>query len=426
MGGRDVATGTIWERPYRPAWMRLLNATGRALRRVGRKWPKLELGEFLATAERRTRLSDWGDDRFREGLTVLVGAFDHRDNAHTLGRIAFRLFCLRLLTNRLLIEDELKRHPEILDVPIRRPLIVTGLPRSGTTFLHHLLAQYPAGRPLLLWETLEPVPSPRPQTYRTDPRIQRTRRVVRALTTLAPGITAAHDFGAENPEECNNLFGHEFEAGFLGFMFDAPDYVAWLRGRDQVATYRSVRRQLQILSRYVPGDPWVLKAPSHIFHLDALLSVFPDASVVMMHRDPLQVLPSSCSLGAALRSVYSDDVDPRRLGTEITEALALGVERALTFRASADPARFFDVSYPALVANPAGTVEAICGHFGYMYDNVFENRVRGWLTDHPQHKHGVHRYSLDQFGLDPGSLDRQFAAYRRWREENLQDVPLRR
>jgi hypothetical protein len=208
-------------------------------------------------------------------------------------------------------------------------------------------------------------------------------------------------------------------------MFDVPDYVAWLRGRDQAATYRSVRRQLQILSRYVPGDPWVLKAPSHIFHLDALLAVFPDASVVMMHRDPIQVLPSLCSLAAALRNVYFDVVDPRRLGNELTEAMALGVERALTIRASADPARFFDVSYPALVANPAGTVEAIFSYFNYQYDNLLENRIREWLADHPQHKHGVHRYSLDQFGLDSGALDRRFAAYRRWREENLRDVPLR-
>jgi hypothetical protein len=425
MAGQDLGTGPIWERPYRPAWMRLLNASGRALRRVGRRWPPLEPGEFLAAAEGKTRLSDWGDDRFREGLKALVEAFDRQDAAHALGRIAFRLFCLRLLTNRLRIVDELKRHPETLDVPIRRPLIVTGLPRSGTTFLHHLLAQYPSGRPLLLWETFEPVPSPRPETYRTDPRIKRTRKVVRALTTLAPRITAAHDFDAENPEECNNLFAHEFEAGFLGFMFDAPEYIAWLRGRDQTATYRSVRRQLQILSRYVPGDPWVLKAPSHIFHLDALLAVFPDASVVMLHRDPLQVLPSLCSLAAALRSIYSDDVDPCRLGKELTEALALGLDRALTVRASADPARFFDVSYPALVANPAGTVEAICEYFNYKYDNIFDNRVHGWLAGHPQHKNGVHRYSLDQFGLEPESLEHRFAAYRRWREENLQDVPLR-
>jgi hypothetical protein len=421
-GRGRIATGEpIWDRLDRPLWMRLVNGAGRALRRVGLRRPRLDPEEFLAIAERRTGLSDWGDDRFREGLKALVEAFERQDTAHTFGRIVFRGFCIQLLVNRLRIEDELKRHPEILEVPIRRPVFVTGLPRSGTTLLHRLLAQNPAARPLLFWEASEPAPPPRPETYRTDPRIERVRKAVNRLYRVSPRIAAAHEFDAEMPEECNNLFAHGFEAGIFGFLLDVPGYVEWLRGRDLVGPYRYVRRQLQLLSRHIPGDPWVLKAPAHLFGLDALLTVFPDASIIVTHRDPLQVIPSLCSLASSFRGVFCERVDLRRLGAEFTEAMAVGVERALALRATADPARFLDVSYPALLADPAGTVETVCRHFGDAYDAAFEARVRGWLADNPQHKHGVHRYSLEQFGLDPGSVNARFATYRRWMEDNLPD-----
>src|SRR5512135_1335123 len=403
--------------------MRLVNGAGRALRRVGLRRPGLDPEQFLAIAERRTGLSDWGDDRFREGLKVLVEAFERQDTAHTFGRIAFRAFCIRLLVNRLRIEDELRRHPEILEVPIRRPVFVTGLPRSGTTLLHRLLAQNPAGRPLLFWEASAPAPPPRPETYRTDPRIERTRKAVERLDRMASRIAAAHEFDAASPEECNNLFAHGFEAGIFGFLLDVPSYVEWLRGRDLVGPYRYVRRQLQLLSRHIPGDPWVLKAPAHLLGLGALLTAFPDARIVVTHRDPLQVIPSLCSLSAAFRGVFCERVDLRRLGAEYTEAMAVGVERALAYRATADPTRFLDVSYLALLADPAGTVETVCRHFGDAYDAAFEARVRGWLAVNPQHKHGVHRYSLEQFGLDPGSVNARYATYRRWMEENLPGSP---
>jgi hypothetical protein len=408
----------IWERPRRPAWMRLLNGVGGALRWCGSPWPALRVEGMLAEAERRARLSDWGDQGFREGLETLVGSFEEQGQAHTFGRLFFREYCVRLLINRLRIQDDLTRHPEILGVPIRRPLIITGFPRSGTTLLHRLLSEAPFARPLLFWESLEPSPPPRAETRRTDPRIARARASVRTLNALAPRIAAAHLFEAEAPEECNNLFAHGFRASYLAFLFDVPRYFEWLGEQEWVEPYRYLRRQLQLLSWRCPGDHWVLKAPGHIFVLDVVRTVFPDASIVQTHRDPLQVIPSLCSLASAFRGITAGRVDLRRLGAEVTEAMAVGIDRALGFRAAAGPARVFDVHYPALLADPIGTARAICRHFDYPFDAAAEERLRRWLAANPQHKHGVHRYSLEQFGLDPAAVSARFAKYSEWLAAN--------
>jgi hypothetical protein len=381
--------------------------------------PRIDPDGMMAAARRRAGLSDFGDDGFRAGLEVLVDCFERQDSAHTFGRLFFREYCTGLLVNRLKIQDDYKRHPEILDVPVERPLIVTGLPRSGTTLLHRLLAEDPAGRPLLFWESLEPSPPPRPETYRTDPRIARARWNVALIDRLAPRIRSAHLFAAEEPEEDNNLFAHEFGAGMIGFMFDVPGFTRWLNDQDHVPGYRSVRRQLQLLALHVRGDHWVLKAPAYMFSLGALLEVFPDANVVQTHRDPRKVIPSVCSLAAGFRSLTADPIDLRRLGAEFVEAMPVGPERAARARESADPARFLDVRYESLVADPVGTVREVCQHFGYDFTPEFEARARRYLAANPQHKHGVHRYSLDDFGLDPATVDRHFAGYNAWVAEHL-------
>jgi hypothetical protein len=405
----------IWYRSYRPLWMRGLNAVGRALDRAR---PRLDPDAMMAEARRRTGLDDFGDESFRPGLEVLVASFVE-GTPHTFGRFFFREYCVRLLASRLRIERDFKRHPEILDVPIRRPIFVTGLPRSGTTFMHRLLAEDPLGRPLLFWETLEPSPPPERSTYATDPRIARARRSVRQVYSLAPGLAAAHLFEAESPEECNNLFAHAFAAGINGVLFDVPRYVEWLGEQDLVGNYRYLRRQLQLLTWRCGADHLVLKAPAHLFGLDAVLTVFPDAAIVVTHRDPLKVIPSLCSLSAACRGMISDHVDLRRTGVEYIDAMSTGINRALDVRASADPSRFFDVPYQALMADPVGVTRDVCGYFGYDFGTEFEARVNRWLVENPQHKHGVHRYSLEQFGLDAETLNTAFARYRAWIAENL-------
>ena len=409
-----VEAGPIWEQTRRPPWVKLINATGAGLRRVGVRWPRLTPEGLMAMARRRSGLSDFGDDRFREGLRVVVDAFNARDDAHAFGRVIFREYCTNLLVNRLKIQADLTRHPEILDVPVDRPIFIAGLPRSGTTFLHRLMSEDPAGRTLMTWEGIAPSPSPTRETYATDPRIARVRRQVEMVNRLSPRMAMAHEYAADSPEEDNELFARDFAAGIIGFLFDVPDYVRWLRDRDVSETYHYARRQLQLLSWKYRAEYWVLKAPAHIFSLDALLGAFPDASIIMTHRDPTQVIPSLCSLAAGVRGLLTNRLDLRQLGAEFTEALARGPERAIAARANLDPARFFDVSYEKMVADPIATVRDACRHFGYDFNPEYEAKARRYLADNPRHKHGTHRYKLEDFGLDAETVNEHFAVYREW------------
>lgn len=413
----------IWKQARRRhPLVKIFNAVGAGLRRFGVRWPRPDAAAMLATASHRTGLHDFGDDRFREGLRILVDRFNAQDSANAFGRFAFRQSCTGLLINRLKIQADLTRHPKILDVPIHRPLFITGPGRSGTTLLHRIMSQAPACRPLLQWEASEPSPPPRRETYATDPRIARARQVAAQTGRLAPWLTIARETEPESPDEDNNLFDHAFHSGVLGLAFDVPDYLAWWTNQDHVWSYQYARQQLQLLSWQCPGEYWVLKSPFHQFKLDALLTVFPDACVVMTHRDPLRVVPSGCSLLSGLQGILTDRLDRRRLGAQVVEHLTLGCERAIAARARSDPARFFDVSYDRMVADPIETVRAICQHFGYDFDAEYEARARRWLAENPQHKHGVHRYQLEDFGLDAATVERSFAGYRQWLTEQRIEI----
>ena len=417
----DRAAGgpPIWERTPRPIRFRVLNALGAGLRRVGYDWPTVTVDQVLWQAKRRTGLSDFGDDGFREGLRVLVDAFKATDSAHALGRVLFNEYCTGLLVNRLKLQRDLKRHPEILQVPVPRPLMVTGLPRSGTTLLHRLLSEDPAGRPLRLWEALEPSPPPEPATAHKDPRIARVRGKLAYLHKFSPRLTTAHDFSAESPEEDNSLFANSFAAGINAFYFDVPDYVHWLYGQDLTPGYMEHKRQLQHLSWKLRREYWILKAPAYMFGLTSLLSVYPDANIVITHRNPRKVTPSLCSLAAATRAVFSDQIDLRRLGDDFLNAFSTAPTRMIAARANADPTRFLDVSYEQLLADPIGTVRATCAHFGYAFTPEYEARTRRYLAENPQHKHGVHTYALADFGLTADRVNSAFADYREWLDARL-------
>jgi hypothetical protein len=411
---QDQGRDAIWEQIRQPSWVKLINGVGQGLGQVGVRWPRLDPERLMASARRATGLSDFGDDRFREGLGVVVDAFNAREDVHTFGRIVFREDVTRLLVNRLKIEADLARHPEILDVPIVRPLFIVGLPRSGTTFLHRLMSEDPAGRTLLYWESVIPSPPPEPATYRTDPRIGRVRRQVALLDKLSPRLASAHEMDAESPEEDNNFYAHDFRSAILGFLYHGVDYIRWLHADDLGGLYAYARRQMQHLSWKVRGDYWVLKAPAHIFSLPQLLATFPDASVIETHRDPRLVVPSICSLAAGFRGILTDRLDLCQIGTGIADSLPIGPERMIAARVTLDPARFFDVGYDDMVADPIATVRAACGHFGYDFNSDYEARARRYLAENPRHKRGAHRYRLEDFGLDEETIDNRFAVYRTW------------
>jgi hypothetical protein len=240
------------------------------------------------------------------------------------------------------------------------------------------------------------------------------RRQTDLLERLSPRLATAHEVEAESPEEDNTFYAHDFRSGLLGFLFAVPAYNRWLLENDLRGVHEYARRQMQHLSWKVRADYWVLKSPAHLFSLAGLLATFPDASVIVTHRDPLRVIPSLCSLAAGIRGIMTNRVDLHRLGTLLVEALAVAPERAIAARATLDPARFFDVSYEKMVADPIATVRAACDHFGYDFTPEYEARARRYLAQNPRHKRGAHHYRLEDFDLDEETVNRHFAVYRAW------------
>ncbi len=402
-----------YQRPYRPFGVRLYNWCARQLQRCGVRRDGLTEESILKAAQRRAKLSDFGDERFRVALRQLLESFKKDAQLHPFGRWMTRNRLIMSAENRLRIQEDLKRHPEILDVPIRQPLFVAGLPRSGTTLLYNLLAKDPARRPLLMWESFWPSPPPQAETRHRDPRVKRARMVVKALCRLAPQLQVAHTLVPEGPEECMPLLFNTFVCpGFL-MMGNMPGYEQWLRALsfdENVAVYREYKTQLQLLQWRCPGKRWLLKCPAHLAALDALFDVFPDAGVVQTHRDPAKVVPSVCSLFAMFRVMSTDAIDPPSMGPQLAESGADLVNRAMKAREKT-PGRVYDAAYTELVNDPIGSVHRIYDFFGYDCDDRMDAGMKLWLDENPRHKHGAHRYDLAQFGLDLPAIERHFGPY---------------
>lgn len=396
-----------------PLPVRALNAAGGALRAVGVPVVRLDRASLMARARRATGLEDFGDPWFEQPLAVLLEALEREAALHTLGRVIARTDLTRLLENRLRMTDVAKRHPEIAAAPVARPLVVVGLPRTGTSILHELLAQDPANRVPMTWEVMHPFPPPERHTYHSDPRIAALDKHLSGVDRLLPEFKKMHPMGAQLPQECVALTAHDFASMIFSTTHRVPSYQAWLDRADLRPVYASHRRQLQYLQWRCPAEHWVLKSPGHLWALDALLAIYPDACVVQTHRDPLKVVASLASLVATLRLMGSDDIDRAAIGREWTAYLAEGLRRAAAVRdrwpAAAPPP--FDMQFGEFLRDEIGMMRRIYTHFGRDLSDLAETRMRRFLAHNPKDKHGAHRYTLADAGLDAAAERARYAAY---------------
>ena len=393
-----------------PLWARAVNVMGPAIFRLPGGRPDLTEASLLAAARRATRLDDFGDDDFLPNLRALVSSYEEEGELNVLGRIGVRQDLVRSLSNRLRIQADLTRHPEILDVPIQRPLFVVGLPRTGTTMLLGLLSCDPRARVPLLWQLLSPSPPPVAGDV-SDARIAAARKTLDLYFGLLPEMRAIHPQDAMWPDECTFLLQNSFVSLDASARVSLRSYVHYLFVHDMRPEYRYYREQLQLLQWKSRGDHWVLKTPVHLLALDALLAELPDAAIVQTHRNPREVIPSLCSLTALIRRIFTDRPGLHRVGEDILSWWGDLLERGLAVRARSDERRFFDLDYRALMNDPIGEVRRVYSYFDYEFLSAFEERMRTWLAEHPQGKHGVHRYRLEEFGLTREAVDARFANY---------------
>jgi hypothetical protein len=390
-----------------PLPIRITNKIGKTLDKWGIHLAELSAEKLLANAQRKTALTDWGDDKFSDEFKFLISSYRQDGHLTLVGRIAMRMLFSRWLQNRLLTQRDFEQHPEILQSPIRKPLFVTGFPRSGTTLLHRLLSQDPRARIPLLWELLYPSPPPTTEGRENDPRIKAAGKLLKQAEFITPQVKVIHSLDPRESEECIWLL----EEFFSMVHANVETYMEWLLTQDLIRHYKWYRTQLQLLQWRCPGDHWVLKTPFHLFAMDTILTVFPAACIVQTHRDPETVLASFCSLIATSRSIYSENIDLKQIGESALHFWEIAIQRAMKVREENDPSRFYDVYYNDLLTDPMHIVRGIYAHFGYDFTAEMEHNITAWLKQNPQYKHGKHRYSLEQFGLTKAQVQERFAAY---------------
>jgi hypothetical protein len=384
----------------------------RGLQRVGVARVPLTEASLIAAARRASGLHAFVDESFREPLRRLLAALEEEAGLHPLGRTMLRQSLIRALVNRLRLEDLNDRYPEIADHPVESPVFIVGLQRTGTTLLHRLLTCEPRLRPLLAWEALNPAPFPGRRARRDrDPRMRLAETAERGLRYLAPEFFAIHPVEAHAPEEDVLLLDMSFVSPTADATLRVPTYSAWLRDVDQRPAYRYFRRLIQLLLWQREGR-WLGKTPHHLENLDALLEVFPDARIIHTHRDPVRVVASFCSMIAHSRGLFGDRVDPREVGAQLGAKAVRAVTRAMEVRNRVGGDAFLDVAYTDLVADPLEQIRRITEFVGLSPEPASERAMREWIAGNPQNKHGVHRYRLEDFGLDRLRLDKDFEPYR--------------
>ncbi|TDD24420.1 sulfotransferase [Actinomadura sp. KC06] len=368
--------------------------------------------DLHASAAKITGLDDFGDDAYLPGLRVLLESYAEDAGLTPLGNKAQRAMLRGALVARQFSETAWRRHPGHADVPVERPIFVTGLPRTGTTALHRLLTADPAHQGLDLW--LAEVPQPRPprETWADDPVFQAIDAGYRRHHVENPEFMGVHYISADTVEECWQLLRQSMQSISFECLAHVPAYSSWLAEQDWTPAYRRHRRNLQLIGMNDVGRRWVLKNPSHLFALDALLEVYPDALIVQTHRAPRTAMASMCSLAAHATAGWSDVFTGATIGRDQLELWSRGLDRFRRERARHDPAQFVDVHYDDFVRDPIGTVEGVYRHFGL----PFTDAARTAMTDlHRESATGAakpaHRYALEDFGLTSEQVDSRFADY---------------
>jgi hypothetical protein len=366
-----------------------------------------------ASAAKITGLADFGADDYTDGLAVLLESYTRDASLTPLGRKLKRAFLRGALVARLLSEAGWQQHPEHAAVGIRAPIFVTGLPRTGTTALHRLLTADPAHQGLELWLTEAPQPRPPRGTWARDPVFRSIQAAYEQHHVEHPEFMGVHYMAADQVEECWQLLRQSMRSVSYECLAHLPTYSAWLAGQDWTAAYRRHRRNLQLIGLRDGGRRWVLKNPSHLFALDALLAVYPDAIVIQTHRAPRTAIASVCSLAAQASAGWSVTFRGEVVGRDQLELWARGLELFTAARARHDPARFFDVDYDRLVADPAGTAEACYGYFGLPLSGAAADAMRAASgpgaagAGRPEHQ-----YRLADFGLTGAEVDERIADHR--------------
>ncbi len=381
---------------------------------------------LIAAAIEAAGSDDFGAETWREGLDLYLDSLTESAQLNEIGVGVAEDGVVNDLATRLKLEAWRKDHPAVAEQEIRRPIIIVGQPRTGTTILLDLMAQDPANRAPLSWEVERPVPAPQTPTYRTDPRIAEAQAQFDLVDSFIPGFASFHELGAELAQEDVRIFTGDFKSMQHSLQFEVPAYNRWLlHEADMAEAYAYHRKFLQHLQSEHHGERWLLKSPAHLWSLPELIAEYPDAIVIQNHRDPLKVIASLSALGASLREMTTDHFEVTRLAAQYSEDIVLGLDRAMEARRDGvfAPGQVIDIRYQDIRHDLIAAVGRIYDQIGLELTAESEARMRAHLEAHPGDQSGsLKRYSFAETGLVEAELRERVREYQEYFD--LESEPL--
>ncbi|MGZ4726956.1 MAG: sulfotransferase family protein [Acidimicrobiales bacterium] len=374
---------------------------------------ELTVDALMAQASATVGLDDFGDDSFLDPFGVLLESLRTEAPLSGFGRITVSVQLDQLLRNRLLLTDLLRRHPEIHDIEIDPPIIIAGLPRTGTTHLQNLISADPAIRSLPYWESVEPFPAPGDEIGADgiDPRITRCDGNLALLDQALPYFPRMFDIGTHHAHEEINLLAIDFSTMYFDTLAPMPTWREHYLAHDQTPHYDYLRTVLKALQFLRGGTRWVLKSPQHLEQFSPLMSIFPDATVVVTHRDPASVVASMATMIAYTARMHLDPVDPVGIGRYWAELLSVMLNSCLANRDVLPSDRSIDVRFDQFMADDLATVERIYDLAAQPFDDSARSAVAAYLAGHQRNRHGALIYDLADFDLDADSIRAGLADY---------------
>jgi hypothetical protein len=412
MGKKLFETSNNYDKPYRPLPIACFNHLGRAAEKIG-AISSLSIETLIRNARRKTGLTDFGDEWFRQPLSVLIDSINQEAKLTPLGNLIQKNRIEAALCVRLRAQQLLTQHPEILNIDLGKIIVIAGLQRTGTTTLHRLLAADPDMRALLSWEALNPLPLPKEIPGNPKKRIAQAKTAEKGLAYLAPEFFAIHPVEHDAPEEDVLLLDLCFMSQSPEATLNVPTYAAWLEKQDHIPAYEYLRTMLKILTWQRPAKNWVLKTPHHMEYLDVILKVFPEAYIVQTHRDPQKTTGSFCSMVSHGRGIFSDQVDAKSVAQHWLKKVNRLMQLSIDVRANCGEKRFIDISYYDLLHDPIHEVSRIYQFAGLEFNEQAARAAEQTKKRNVQNRYGKHVYNLADFDLTSEDIEKQYAFYRR-------------
>ena len=378
----------------------------------------LELGALMAEASRRADgLTDFGDARFRPAAEALIAAMNAEGGLSATGIRFWHRRIVEMLRNRLVMENYYRCHPEIEQEEIAGPIVIVGLPRTGTTLLQRVLGCDRRFYPMLAWESRYPTPIADPGSPGPDPRIAVLTAETDAIIKANPTLLSIHPLSATEPDEEGMLMEHSFRSFFDAYV-DVPSYTEWMWAHDQTPAYDYLKRMLRFLQwqkrrRGEAAGEWVLKTPHHLRQIDVLFKVFPGTRLIQTHRDPLQTIPSIASFTFNLWKVYMERPHPARAGRQWSAIFARGVRETMRYRDSLPPSQQgLDIWFADTLARPLEVIQSIYDYLGISFPDDTRDRMQDYLEANSREKRPLHEYALEHYGLSEAQIRMEFGEYR--------------